>query len=379
MMLLYLVQHAFAFNISINSADENSTLVNNIGRAIVDKLEVKIGNDTVTTLASSDVFNTYADLWRSTAERQNSVYQGIGTVNAMKLRVGATDAAVDNKSDNAVFIAYGNRFAIPLDFSLLSGHAPFHPAGLKDWLTYTIHFAANDKVIISRDVAASYSLKNLTLEYDVVNNEALSREIRQKYMGSYPMHFTDVQRFRREQLDLSNPVWTIHLNLPRRSTNAIVLLFVRESDDGGYGRDSEKFVNPQIKKVDATIEGVPNQLYAQGMRSYQHWDESLKVFGSGGLARGRSPETGAVAKELNLSDTSLIDYLTTRYALVLDLRSTDDDILHGNGRKLGDGSVGMSLELNREAGPPGNIWMYYFVLSDKQLNFREGRLEQVLS
>ena len=117
------------------------------------------------------------------------------------------------------------------------------------------------------------------------------------------------------------------------------------------------------------------------MRPYQQWDEALKVFGSGGLAMGggRSPETGVVAKELNSCDTSLPEYLTTRYALVLDLRSTDDDTLHGNGRKLGDGSVGMSLELTRDAGAVGKVWMYYFVLSDKQLNFKGGRLEQVLS
>ena len=131
--------------------------------------------------------------------------------------------------------------------------------------------------------------------------------------------------------------------------------------------------------MDVTIEGVPNQLYAQGMRSYQQWDEALKVFGSGGLAIcGRSSDTSAVAKDLNMSDTTLLEYLTTRYALILDLRSTDDDTLHGNGRKLGNGSVGMTLEINRTA-TTGKVWMYYFVLSDKQLNFRGGQLEQVLS
>ena len=363
-----------AFNIDINSTDVNRTLVNNIGRAIVQKIEVKIGNDTVTILDSSDVFSTYADLWRSNKERQNSAYQGIGTPNSMKLRVGADNAVTDQIPDNVIFNTYGNRFAIPLDFSLLSGHAPFHPAGLKDWFTYTVFFAANDKVIKSTDVNASYTLKNLTLEYDVVNHEALSNEIRQKYMGSYPVHFTDIQRYKREQLDLTSPVWTIHLNLPRRSTNAAVLLFVNTGNDGNYTRDPEIFVNPNIQKVDVTIEGVPNQLYAQGMRSYQQWDEAHKVFGSGGFAMGggRRPETNAVAKDLNMSATTLLEYLTTIYVLILDLRSTDDT-LHGNGRKRkrGNGSVGMTIEINRTAAAvAGKVWMYYFVLSDKQLNFR---------
>ena len=32
---------------------------------------------------------------------------------------------------------------------------------------------------------------------------------------------------------------------------------------------TEDFVNPYIIKVEMTIEGVPNQLYSQGMRQYQ--------------------------------------------------------------------------------------------------------------
>ena len=45
-----------------------------------------------------------------------------------------------------------------------------------------------------------------------------------------------------------------------------------------FGRNSEFYYNPLITKVQVTAEGIPNQLYAQGMLPYQHWDEIVKEF-----------------------------------------------------------------------------------------------------
>ena len=41
---------------------------------------------------------------------------------------------------------------------------------------------------------------------------------------------------------------------------------------------TETYYNPNITKVEMTIEGVPNPLYSQGMKSYQQWDEINKFF-----------------------------------------------------------------------------------------------------
>ena len=42
--------------------------------------------------------------------------------------------------------------------------------------------------------------------------------------------------------------------------------------------NTEDYYNPQIAKVEVTIEGVPNQLYSKGMLAYQQWDEINKYF-----------------------------------------------------------------------------------------------------
>ena len=67
-----------SFKITLNSAnDANRTIVNNLGRAIISKLEVKLEGQSVFTLNDSDVFLCYQDLWKTTKERENSAYQGI--------------------------------------------------------------------------------------------------------------------------------------------------------------------------------------------------------------------------------------------------------------------------------------------------------------
>ena len=40
-------------------------------------------------------------------------------------------------------------------------------------------------------------------------------------------------------------------------------------------RDTENYYNPKITKV---VEGVPNQIYSQGLRSYHTWEEARKLF-----------------------------------------------------------------------------------------------------
>ena len=94
---------------------------------------------------------------------------------------------------------------------------------------------------------------------------------------------------------------------------------------------TEHFYNPTIKKVEMTIEGVPNQLYSQGMRVYQQWDE-LKIYFV--LTSKRNKETDQVATDLNITDTQIGKYFTTNYALWLDLRTTHDYTLHGSGRAI---------------------------------------------
>ena len=101
--------------------------MNNFGRAIIRKLEVKLKGQSVVTLDDADVFMCYQDLWNTTKERKNTAYQGIQTEAVRKIRIGAGDSGTAVK-DLAIGTAFDNMFCIPLDFEMLSSHIPSLPA-----------------------------------------------------------------------------------------------------------------------------------------------------------------------------------------------------------------------------------------------------------
>ena len=99
----------------------------------------------------------------------------------------------------------------------------------------------------------------------------------------------------------------------------ILMLF--EDSSSAFARTTESFYNPKIEKSRSHHRGIPTS-YIAGMRAYQQWDEARKFLAAGSK---RYPEVAAVAKDLALADVSLTDFLTTKYALWLDLRTSDDD------------------------------------------------------
>ena len=140
----------------------------------------------------------------------------------------------------------------------------------------------------------------------------------------------------------SDTLWDININTSAHSMKGILMLF--EDPDR---TDTESYYNPKIEKVEITIEGKPNQLCSlySCMRAYQHWDEINKYFA---LTSKRNKETEIVARDLCFTNLSIRTYLTKSYALWLDLRSCDDNSLHGSGRTIGNSSTGITILINKK-------------------------------
>ena len=82
-----------------------------------------------------------------------------------------------------------------------------------------------------------------------------------------------VLRHRKMTMDKFNTLRNINLNMPARSMRGILMYVENVAAQQPFARNTEAFYNPQITKVAVTIDGIPNQLYSQGMRAYQMWDE----------------------------------------------------------------------------------------------------------
>lgn len=352
-----------AFNITLNSeSDNNRTLVDNIGRAIISKTTIRISGNEILSIEDSDMFYKYCDFWWTIQQRVNAVYQGIDSSkdkNVTRLRINAGNKSESDAEDLAVAKAFGNRFCIPLDFELLESHMPFYQSALGDRLEYELTFNSYNKVIQSSDSEASYTIEGISLEFEKVTNAELADQIRNNYMGKLTFLYDRVLRYLEIPLNKSDTLWNININTPAKSMKGVLILF----DD---------YYNPKITKVETTIDGVPNELYSQGMRTYQQWDEIRKFFG----CHKRDEDIDKVSKDLELSAVTVEKYFTNKYALWLDMRTTDDNSLHGSGREIS--SQGMTIQITKESESSGAIKAYVYVIMDAKLNIEDGRFVNVV-
>ena len=130
-----------------------------------------------------------------------------------------------------------------------------------------------------------------------------------------------------------------------------------------------KFHNPKIQNVSVIMEGKPNQLYVQGMRSFEQYDETHKYFAEG---KQKDNNTNEVQKQLQLYDLNVGEYLTDKYALWLDFRKIDKNSLHGTGRRIENASEGITLQIEKKAETSGALNVYIYLIMDAQLNIQNG-------
>ena len=276
----------------------NRTLVGNLGRNIIRKLVVKLEGKEIISTDDYDILCSFYDCWKCKTERRNAIFQGMveadgQTENAIKNRINATDKA-NNVKDQTVASIYDNRFCIPLDFEILESSLPLYQYGLGSRLTYELTFADYSDVIKSTDPDATYTISNISLEFDTITNASLASQIRTKYMKSSIL-YDRILRARIIPLNKSDTSFSVDINSPSKSLKGVLLIFTQESSATKFARDTEEFYNPKITKVEVTVEGVPNELYAHHMEYRHQYDEIVKHF-----AEGRLKEAGVIQKDLQL-------------------------------------------------------------------------------
>ena len=205
------------FNITLAGTDVNRTLVGNLGRNIIRKLIVKLEGNEIISTDDYDILYSYYDCWKTTTERLNAVFQGIvetdgQTENAIKHRINATDTA-NNAKDQTVASIYDNRFCIPLDFEILKSSLPLYQYGLGSHLTYELTFADYSDVIKATDPDATYTISNISLEFNTIINASLASQIRTEYMKSSIL-YGRILRARIIPLNNSNTSFSIDINSP---------------------------------------------------------------------------------------------------------------------------------------------------------------------
>ena len=349
------------------TGDSKNSVVNNLGRNLISKMVVKWGAETILQVDNYNLYNTFKDLWLTKEKRDNMVFQGIQPKNLAMLRSGVATADIvgetaDEKTLNTIF---GNKYKIPLDFELLTTHAPVYKFPIQEDIIFELKLAPKEDIIVTATTAKmNYELKNICLEYDTISNETIARQLVNNYNAGFSLYYDWIDHFKTLAVSKNTTLINENVNIPKRSIKGILLLFISDYTDGD--RDSEKFENPMITKVKVTIEGISNKLYPEGMRMLDQWEIVKKHF---------------MSEEIKKSDycnLTLEKYYgdDNKFGLWLDLRSTEDNTLHGSGKSIQNTKDGIQLAITK-SDKTGPYKMHIFIVSDSQFNVQNCQITSV--
>ena len=203
-----------------------------------------------------------------------------------------------------------------------------------------------------------YELYSIQLEYEVIHSKQLADEAMKNYLNGKRLMYEHVTHHKTIFSKGTDSIINESVNVPRRSMKGLLLFFYEPFTAGA--RDSEKTFNPDITEMKLVVNGIPNNIYSQGIKKRDLWEEVFRRFGK---------ETSS----LNATDF----YAGERFALFTDLRSIKENNLHGSGLRLVNTKEGVQLTINRTTSGSGNAKCHIFILSDAQLNLVNKELESV--
>ena len=139
-------------------------------------------------------------------------------------------------------------------------------------------------------------------------------------------------------------------NLSVRSLQGLLLLFLDKRDD--FANKIEEFYNLSIKKILVTINGMPHQLFAAGLKARDIYPELKKYF------------------YREHSNVTWEEFLTTKFGLWVDTRSSSDNTLQGSSRAVEKSGILLQIEKAPETSN-GDLTCCVFSFEDvaAHLNF----------
>ena len=272
---------ALLFNIDLTGGHANNCLVQNVSRALIDRLVVKFAGEVVQDTNGYDICKILMDLFLSTDEREEKILEGIQSTNLNKIRSGAGDKPTSGvDTENKLKTVYKNKYRINLDHQILTDHGAFYPQALYNDLTFELTFAQAAQVIRGSDASKLvYKLTNIQIEYEVIRSKYLADEAASTYSYGKEFAYDMVMLERVVDVNLGKDGrLNLRVNPQRRSLKGLLLLFIVPYTAGA--RDSENYLNPDINKVSVTINSSPNSVYNEGITGIDMWNEVSRFFGT---------------------------------------------------------------------------------------------------
>ena len=278
------------------------------------------------------------------------VEYGIASENLRKLiskdDTGAKSGDTSKVSDALMLNVHGTKQRIKLG-KILEDHGLYSPHDMTNNLQYiiTLPKAADIMAAQSGQSVGGYTLENIELEYETVENQDLVSDVISGYEAGRSLSYEHATLMKTTEWNKDSTLINDTINLPRKSMKAVVLLFRKKTVT-----DSKEYVYPNIESIKVTIERIPNSVYSQGIPKSRLFELAGRVF------------------KLNSKDQfmSVQKFYKDHFVPVVDLRTINDSFTSGNGKKLVNTQSGLLLEVKKATTT--NVMCKIFVLSDGLVN-----------
>ena len=184
----------------------------------------------------------------------------------------------------------------------------------------------------------------MNLEHETIEGVQLAKEVKDQYEAGRELWYDHTTLLKTLEWSKTSTREVIDINIPRKRMKRIVLLCTRKNPT-----DSEEFFNAEVEKVKCTIEGNPNSVYSQGLVRSEIYDEARRFFGT--------------TNDMCNDKLSKLEFLKNKYAIVIDLRTVDDENTVHSGRKLVGIQSGVLLGIEKSATSV-DLMCHVFVVSD---------------
>lgn len=220
------------FNFKVDGA--KSWFNNNLSKLLAERLQIKLAGETVYDNSGESYLSVYKDLWRSKTNRTQSVEYGICNENLRKLiskdDSGSNTGDDDKISDGLLFTVHGTNQRIRLD-RILGDHGLYPPFNINNDFQYilTLPSASSILSVQTGSSVGTYTLENLELEYETIQDQDTATEVSQTYSIGRSLSYEHATLMKVSEWSKALILVNENVNLPRRSMKAIALLFTKRT------------------------------------------------------------------------------------------------------------------------------------------------------
>ena len=158
---------ALRFDIDLSGEHAHNFLVQNVTRALVDKLVVKFGGTILQDTVGYDIYKIFEDLFLSQEKRDGMILEGIQREDLCKIRSWAGNKKTSGVDDaeNKLNDMFGKKYHINLDHPILTDHGIFYPQPLYNDFVFELTLAPASQVVKGSDTTKlEYKQTNVQLQ-----------------------------------------------------------------------------------------------------------------------------------------------------------------------------------------------------------------------